>query len=614
MWFSIWLCLGLLLAATPAHGQVKFGQLTLGMTGTLGVGYDASLDSGSSSHDLGLNGTGTINGSYYDPRLLSFTVNPTYDRSQSNSSSASLTESSGVAGAASIFSGSHFPGSISFSKFYNTTGTYGVPAGQGLTTEGNSSQLSAQWTLRFLRLPPLQLGYGQTSTSGSIFGTDQDNKSSSRSFTASSSYKYHGWPINAHFSIVGSSTETPALITGTEAIDGKSRSIAFSAQTSHKLPLNGSLAMSYSFDDYDSSSVQGGVTTNSSGSGSDIAVTANVMPRRWVMNSVQVNYVSSLTALAASQLASAGGTTSGVPNSAGSNYSISVGDSSSVYLPFHLSLGFNVGHITQQVNGVTASSDHYNAIANYNFRRPLWGSVLIYAGVNDSASDGVNNGAGLVSGINFSRVFKGVWSVGAGIAYSQDVQTVVAAVTTSNFSYQATVSRPLARRVRWFGSFNGFHSGFSQVAGNSSHSEGLSSNIVYHNLGVAANYNQSNGATVIGQNGVVSVPVGLPTSALGITGVQLSSSKTYGISCSGSFRQKLAFTGNYSHSVYGTDSAGVQSSNPSSILAGNATYTWRRMGFTAGYSRLSQGGGSTGTPASTLSSYYVGISRWFRAF
>ncbi len=90
-------------------------------------------------------------------------------------------------------------------------------------------------------------------------------------------------------------------------------------------------------------------------------------------------------------------------NLGSSGYSISLNNSDNVVLTKSLSAGFNVGHIQQEVYGESVSATHFSAIMNYRFLKPLWGTVVVYAGVNDQATDAGNLGAGLVAGANFNK-------------------------------------------------------------------------------------------------------------------------------------------------------------------------------------------------------------------
>jgi len=71
-----------------------------------------------------------------------------------------------------------------------------------------------------------------------------------------------------------------------------------------------------------------------------------------------------------------------------SGYSIAMSNFDNVALTKSLSAGFSVGHIQQEVYGETVSATHFSAIVNYRFLKPLWGTVVVYAGVNDQANEG----------------------------------------------------------------------------------------------------------------------------------------------------------------------------------------------------------------------------------
>ena len=125
-----------------------------------------------------------------------------------------------------------------------------------------------------------------------------------------------------------------------------------------------------------------------------------------------------------------------------------------------------------------SSATHFSAIVNYRFLKPLWGTVVVYAGVNDQATDAGNQGAGLVAGANFNKQWSNL-ELNGSFAYSQDTQTVLATEVTSNYSYLANAQRRLTRRMRWLTTFNGFHTGLGELAGSSAHAESYGTNFVY---------------------------------------------------------------------------------------------------------------------------------------
>jgi len=85
------LALGAMLAA-PAWAQIEVGQNTsLTLSGDLGFGYEGDYgNQQGSSHSTALNGDAVLQGYYYNPKFVSFFVDPIYNRSQANSGRARL--------------------------------------------------------------------------------------------------------------------------------------------------------------------------------------------------------------------------------------------------------------------------------------------------------------------------------------------------------------------------------------------------------------------------------------------------------------------------------------------------------------------------------------------
>lgn len=605
----IWLLAGLA-AVLPASAQLKLGDdLSMTMDGTLGAGYNAGYGNAEpSGHTLGLNGSGNINGYYYNPKFLTFTATPYYNRSQENSGSGSLTDASGITIGTGIFGGSHFPGSISWGKTYNSTGNYGLPGLQGFTTHGNSTQFGIGWAAVLPNLPTLSTQYTQSSSSSSVYGTDQQDNSTSRNLNLQSTYRLAGWWMTGHFGENFVHTELPSFLTPNGSNIGDTHSTTFNFNASHKLPMHGSGAFSYARDSFSSD----GGTAHTSGSTDNFSANANFQPSKRFTTQFGTQYNSNLEAVVEQQLAAAGSIAPQVNLGSGS-HSLSFYNSDSFYILRNLSASFNFIRMQQQVYGISVSSDHYSAVANYRFQKPLLGSFLVYGGVNDQAADGVNQGAGLVAGGNFSRNIKG-WDVGASLGYSQDVETVLATATTSNYSYLANVKRDIGRRLHWYTNFNGFHTGLSTVAGSSSHTESYSTSILYRGYSVSGNYSNSTGTALLTQSGLVTAPLTIPTSLLGSNQYLLISGTSYGLSGSMSPFRKMLVSGTYSHAQNVTTSPTLTSPNSSNILSGYAQYQFRKMQFVAGYTHLMQGVGALGTLPTNFTTYYFGIQRWFKPF
>ena len=112
-----------------------------------------------SDHSIVGAGQADLSGFYYNPNFLSFDVQPFYNQSRLNSTFQSLTAASGVTASAKIFGGSHFPGSISYSTTYNSSGNFNVPGLANYTTHGNNDTLAINWGVHLDHLPSLNFSF-----------------------------------------------------------------------------------------------------------------------------------------------------------------------------------------------------------------------------------------------------------------------------------------------------------------------------------------------------------------------------------------------------------------------------------------------------------------------
>jgi hypothetical protein len=70
----------------------------------------------------------------------------------------------------------------------------------------------------------------------------------------------------------------------------------------------------------------------------------------------------------------------------------------------------------------------------------------------------------------------------------------------------------------------------------------------------------------------------------------------------------------FSRSISDTLSEGVVSRNNTEIFYSQLQYRMRRISLLAGYTRFSQGFSAAGPTGAPVTSYYVGVSRWFNFF
>ena len=111
--------LGLILAfVLSATAQVRVGDnVSMDLNGQVSAGYTGDYGNQiASDHGITFGGNADLTGSYYDPNFLSFNVNPFYNQSRLNSTYASNSNATGINASAAIFSGSNFPGTVSYSE------------------------------------------------------------------------------------------------------------------------------------------------------------------------------------------------------------------------------------------------------------------------------------------------------------------------------------------------------------------------------------------------------------------------------------------------------------------------------------------------------------------
>ena len=242
------------LAAAQQQQPLSLGENTkLNGGGLFTFGYEGDYgDAAQSSHGMDLGFDGRVSGYYYNPNFLSFTVTPYYDQSRNDSDSQSLTGSSGVVGSANFFSGSHFPGSVSYNYTRNTTSEIGFASGGGpnvtgqpnIATVGKGQGFGINWSALIPDWPTLTVGYSQGSGSGTLFGTSQDSSSSTRLFNVHSGYQFRGWGLAAFFNHNNMSSEYPAFLGG-EGSSSHSSDNDFGFGTHHVLPEHGFFSANY---------------------------------------------------------------------------------------------------------------------------------------------------------------------------------------------------------------------------------------------------------------------------------------------------------------------------------------------------------------------------------
>jgi predicted porin len=78
--------------------------------------------------------------------------------------------------------------------------------------------------------------------------------------------------------------------------------------------------------------------------------------------------------------------------------------------------------------------------------------------------------------------------------------------------------------------------------------------------------------------------------------------------------RKFTIAASYAKSSSNTSTAGIASANQFESRNLLMQYQFRKMYLTGGYANLSQGFSVSGIAPSSVSSFYLGVSRWFNFF
>jgi hypothetical protein len=212
---------------------------------------------------------------------------------------------------------------------------------------------------------------------------------------------------------------------------------------------------------------------------------------------------------------------------------------------------------------------------------------------------------------NYSNQILG-WKVTGSFGYAQNVQTLLVTYMNSFYNYSGNARR------RW-GKFNvslgagASQTALTQQAGTANSSESYSASLGYSAwITATGSYSKASGQALATGSGLVPVPV--PSPVLPSSDVSLFGGDGYSFTLSSTPVRGLILTASYAKSISDTTNAGVASNNENDQYNALIQYQVRKLSFNSGYSRLDQGFSGSGSPPETISSFYIGVSRWFKFF
>ena len=591
-----------------AQGQLKLGENSMNLNGTLSGGYNG--DFGNlipSDHSMSFGGAGTLSGFYYDPNFLSYTISPYVNQARDNSSFQSISSASGVNINTSIFAGSKFPGSINYAKADNSEGNFAIPGLANYTTHGNSDTFGISWAEMVPNLPSLSASFQMATNQYSIYGSNDNGSTNSRSFSLRSAYMLEGFNLSAYFSDGDSHSDIPQVLQGsTQAETATSSSRNYGFAVGHALPLHGGFSANVNRSDVDSDFL--GYSYN--GTIDTYTGTAAFQPTQKFHFSVSTNYSDNLSGTLFQAITTAGGLIT-PPAQGQSSNSLDVQGNTSYSIMANMQALGSVDHREQSFLGKDYSADSYGGGITYG--RVLLGGNFNSAGTvtENRISTSISNELGFSGTVNYNKRFDG-WTAGVFANYAQNVQTLLITYMSSFYGYGGNIRR------RWgkFGwtagtSFN--KTGLTEQAGTSSSGESYNTSIGYSNwINLNGTYSKANGTGIETGAGLAETPT--PQPVLSPTDLITFGGKSYSAGLASNPKRRLTIAGSFARAYGNSNVLGVLSANNTEQINVLLQYQFRKMYLTGGYSRLNQGFSASGTPPEKISAFYFGVSRWFNFF
>ena len=606
-------CWLLLLVAVPgAYAQVQIGDdLRLRMGGLLTAGYSADFGNQiPSDHGLNFGGDAQLTGDYYNPNFLNFSITPYYNRSAADSSYQSLTDSSGVDAAANFFSGSRFPGYASYHYTRDNTGTFGLAGTPNFTTVGTGHTFAVGWSALLPDWPTLSASYAQSDGGGTLYGTNQESNSSTKTFNLRSSYHVAGWNLNAMYSHIGVQSKIPLFLSGEIGNDmSYSSGNNYGINGSHNLPWHGSLALSYNHSSYSGdfgSTLQQSTDFTSYTTNTELA-TLQFHPTQKLGLFASQNYTDNLNGFFYQNLINGGGGLPIQPQNSTSGSSTVAGGATYLIMP-NLYTQAQMTYFNQTYLGQSYNGSYFSGTVGYNKR--ILHTFMVSATIIDSTNKFANNAMGYILNVNAFHYF-GPWETSGNFSYAQNVQTLLVTYTTSYYNYSGNVHRLLGRGRQWTGAFNGTHSGLSNSPGETSHSESYSTSLALRRVALSGNYTKAAGQSLLTSTGIQPIQ---PTPGLPAVGLIVYNGTSYSGSVTLTPFPRLSVAGTYSHAASDTLSNGIFSNNRTEIFYSQFQYRLRRISVLGGFTKFSQGISAAGTPPGNAYSYYIGVARWINFF
>ncbi len=603
---ACWVIACLLLLASTAKAQLSFGEFTNKASGTVAAGYTADFGNlTASDHGWTVGGVANITGDFYNPRFINYNISPYANQSRANSDFQSISNTSGVSMSANLFAGTRFPGTFSYSKAYNSNGSYNIPGLSNYVTHGNNDDMAIGWSGEFGNFPTLSTEFQHGNSSYSVYGTNLEGADHFNTFSAHSTYHIDGLNASAFYNLGTSRASIPELLSTATVAATHTTNDAYGIALSHQIPFRGSFSSAATRSSWNSSYAG----ENTSGSLDLISASVAFQPFPRFSTSAHLNFSDNLSGQLIQQILSAGGTVTTSSYNQSSN-SLEVATSASYALFPGVSLAGFFEHRGQYFMGRSygVKSFGVNTAVVRRLRNGRLNASLVVAG---NSPDNTNeNSISFSNDDSYSTNIKG-WDVSATFGYGQNVQTLLVTYMNSTYHFGGNIARRFGTLSVAAGA-SGARTGLTDQRGDDNTSQNYFASLNYSPwFTVTGSYAKSSGQAITTGAGLVPVPVPTPI----LPGqISLFGGDSYAFGFGSSPIKRLTLSGSFSrsHSNVVTDS--VTSANNTEEANFVSQYHFRKMNVNCGFSRLQQGFSGSGSVPQTISSFYIGVSRWFNFF
>ena len=426
---------GVLLIALHVGAQVKLGELSTSLSGTISAGYTAQYGNMTdSTHGFTVGGDATLSGSYHDPNFLSFNLGLYLNQSRANSNFQSISNASGVNLSTNIFAGSHYPGAANYSFAYDAEGNYAIPGIANYVTHGNNNVLGINWSETLPDKPSFSVGYQMGNSAYSVYGTNDQGNNDFHSLNLHSAYRVADFAMGGYYVTGGGHSVIPQVITGLTNAETHTDNSAFGFNIAHPLPMNGSASAGFNRSDFNTDYLG----YSASGTIDTVNALASVHPTYKLGFTGSMNYSDNLAGQLY-QLIPAGGAIAGT-NANQSSDSLDV---------------MGVGSYALKPNVQTSAfvERRSQSLPRRNLRRDLlrrkrqlcpraYGRQFQRLGdrvANNSDNTGTDT-LGFSTNENYSSEIKH-WHVSGSFGYAQNVQTLLVTYMNSFYNFSGNVRR-----------------------------------------------------------------------------------------------------------------------------------------------------------------------------